>query len=187
MNKEALRQRGLKNRESLSSDEVCLKSEQIFEKIYSHHPDINQSEQVLAYYSFRNEVETRPFIENQITSSGSILLPRVEGNELRIHRIFDFSSGSINKWGIWEPTIGTEIPFSEYKNIQIVIVPGVVFDAKGNRIGFGKGYYDRLLGNLSKESKKWGVCYECQIFPEIKPENHDIQMDAIFTERNQYV
>ena len=67
-------------------------------------------------------------------------------------------------------------------SIDWIIVPGVAFDKKLNRLGRGKGYYDKLLVQTS--ATKIGICYELQLFDEIPAEPHDIKMDFIITENN---
>ena len=87
----------------------------------------------------------------------------------------------IGSYNIIEP-IGTPIPASE---IDLIIVPGVAFDKSGNRLGRGKGFYDRLLHNLS--AIKIGVGYDFQLIEKINTEPHDIAMDAIITPSNSII
>jgi hypothetical protein len=82
-------------------------------------------------------------------------------------------------FGIWEPGDTRE---TDPGSIDWIIVPGVAFDKKLNRLGRGKGYYDKLLVQTS--ATKIGICYELQLFDEIPAEPHDIKMDFIITENN---
>ena len=78
-------------------------------------------------------------------------------------------------FGILEPT--GEV-FSDYDNVDAAIIPGMAFDGHGNRLGRGKGYYDRLLPRLTK-AYKIGVCFPFQYFDEIPSEEHDVVMDCV--------
>jgi 5-formyltetrahydrofolate cyclo-ligase len=80
-------------------------------------------------------------------------------------------------YGIAEPT--GEI-FTDYAAIDFIVVPGVAFDAKGNRLGRGKGYYDRLLPRIPSAYKA-GICFPFQLVEEVPAESFDIRMDIIIT------
>ena len=80
-------------------------------------------------------------------------------------------------YGIAEPT--GEI-FTDYAAIEFIVVPGVAFDAKGNRLGRGKGYYDRLLPRIPSAYKA-GICFPFQLVEEVPAESFDIRMDIIIT------
>ena len=66
--------------------------------------------------------------------------------------------------------------------IDFAIIPGVAFDVAGNRLGYGKGFYDRLLLNLSEDCLTVGISYQCQIFDSIPTEDHDISLDLVLTD-----
>ncbi|GAH14369.1 unnamed protein product [marine sediment metagenome] len=65
----------------------------------------------------------------------------------------------------------------------MVIVPGVVFDRKGNRLGFGGGFYDRFLGKLSDRTKLVALAFELQLVDNVSSQSHDIAVDYLITER----
>ena len=112
------------------------------------------------------------------SSEKRILLPVVVGDDLEL-RIYtgpeDMSISGI--YGIAEPT--GEI-FTDYAAIEFIVVPGVAFDAKGNRLGRGKGYYDRLLPRIPSAYKA-GICFPFQLVEEVPAESFDIRMDIIIT------
>jgi len=72
------------------------------------------------------------------------------------------------------------------EEIDLVIVPGVVFDKNLNRIGFGKGYYDKILNRLKPSAKKVALAHDFQVLEDIPAEEHDVKMDMIITEKNIY-
>lgn len=130
---------------------------------------------VLMYYSLPDEVQTHLFVEKW-KDKKNILLPVVVGDDLEI-RIYtgkdDLSEGAFH---IDEPTGKT---FTDYEAINLVIVPGVAFDKEGNRLGRGKGYYDRLLPRIKAE--KIGICFPFQLVEEIPTEPFDKKMDKIIS------
>lgn len=129
---------------------------------------------VLMYYSLPDEVDTHAFIEKWCQKK-RILLPVVVGDELELRLFTSANKLQTGSFGIAEPT-GTL--FSDYSQIDLVIVPGVAFDQSGNRLGRGKGFYDRLLSKLPN-AYKTGLCYPYQLVAEVPTESTDIQMNSV--------
>ena len=143
------------------------------------HPAFRAANTVLLYHSLNDEVDTHEFIQKW-SNKKRILLPVVVGDDLELRIYTGPENMSIcGVYGIEEPTGEA---FTDYAAIDFIVVPGVAFDAKGNRLGRGKGYYDKLLAQTS--ATKIGICYELQLFDEIPAEPHDIKMDFIITENN---
>jgi 5-formyltetrahydrofolate cyclo-ligase len=86
-----------------------------------------------------------------------------------------------NKYGIPEP-VPEDTAHCEYDYIDLVIVPGVVFDQCGHRIGYGGGYYDRFLSKIDLSVPRLSVAFEVQVIREIPAESHDLPVDKIITE-----
>ena len=139
------------------------------------HPAFRAAHIVLLYYSLKDEVDTHEFVRKW-SREKRILLPVVVGDDLEL-RVYtgpeDLATGS---YGIEEPT--GEL-FTDYAAIDFVAVPGVAFDNAGNRLGRGKGYYDRLLPRLT--AFKAGICFPFQLVKEVPAEPFDIRMDTIIT------
>ena len=139
------------------------------------HPAFRAANTILLYHSLGDEVDTHTFIKKW-SSEKRILLPVVVGDDLEL-RVYtgpeDLATGS---YGIEEPT--GEL-FTDYAAIDFVAVPGVAFDHAGNRLGRGKGYYDRLLPRLT--AFKAGICFPFQLVEEVPAESFDIRMDTIIT------
>ena len=128
------------------------------------HPAFRAAHIVLLYYSLKDEVDTHEFVRKWSR----------EKRELRVYTgPEDLATGS---YGIEEPT--GEL-FTDYAAIDFVAVPGVAFDNAGNRLGRGKGYYDRLLPRLT--AFKAGICFPFQLVEEVPAEPFDIRMDTIIT------
>lgn len=140
------------------------------------HPAFRAAHTVLLYHSLPDEVDTHDFIR-EWSDKKQILLPVVVGDDLEL-RIYtgpeDLATGS---YGIEEPT--GEL-FTDYTSIDFIAVPGVAFDRNGNRLGRGKGYYDRLLPRIPSAYKA-GICFPFQIVEEVPAEPFDIRMDEIIT------
>ncbi len=140
------------------------------------HPAFRAANTILLYHSLKDEVDTHAFIRKW-SDKKRVLLPVVVDNDLEL-RIYsgpeDMATGS---YGIEEPT--GEL-FTDYAAIDFIAVPGVAFDAKGNRLGRGKGYYDRLLPRIPSAFKA-GICFPFQLVEKVPAESYDIRMDIIIT------
>lgn len=138
------------------------------------HTMFRQAHTVLLYHSLPDEVGTHGFIRKWSTSK-QVLLPVVIGNDLELRRYTEPELLRKGAYGIEEPIGQT---FTDYASIDLAIVPGVAFDIFGNRLGRGKGYYDRLLPRLP-HTYKIGICFPFQVLKEIPTEAQDVRMDEI--------
>jgi 5-formyltetrahydrofolate cyclo-ligase len=133
---------------------------------------------VMAFYSYEKEPKMLEFIHECIDMGKRIALPCVTGEGKMI--AVNYSRDTVlkkNVYGIPEPVISENI----VRKPDVVIVPGIAFDLKLNRIGFGGGYYDRFLEGTG--AYKIGLCFDYQIIETIEPESHDVPMDLIVTEK----
>lgn len=129
---------------------------------------------VLAYWSMEDEVFTHAFVK-QWSKEKTLLLPCVKGDELEI-RYFDGEDKLRpgEAFGIGEP-VG-EL-FTNLDKIDVILVPGVAFDQFGNRLGRGKGYYDKILKNTC--GYKIGLCFPFQVMDEVPVDDYDVKMDRV--------
>lgn len=152
-----------RRRKSLSVWEAVERDE-VFQK----------AETVLAYWSMDDEVYTHDFV-NKWAGSKTLLLPCVKGDELEL-RYFDGEERL-------QPGEGYAIPepvgelFTDWGKIDLILVPGVAFDKSGNRLGRGKGYYDKVLKQTG--AYKLGVCFDFQLVERVPVEPHDVKMDRV--------
>lgn len=142
------------------------------------HPVFRAAKTVLLYHSLPDEVDIHDFIRKWCEKK-RILLPVVTGDELKLRTYSGPGNLAIGAYGIEEPT--GEF-FTDYSAIDLIVVPGVAFDRKGNRLGRGKGYYDRLLPQIPSAYKA-GICFSFQIVEEIPAEPFDICMDEVITSK----
>ena len=134
---------------------------------------------VLLYHALADEVCTDMLIRSAEIMNKTILLPVVVGDELELRVYEGRESLTLGSYGILEPT-GTLFPESEYHKIDLAIIPGMAFDEHRNRLGRGKGYYDRLLPKISN-AYKIGVCFPFQLMECIPSEPHDVKVNEIET------
>ena len=131
---------------------------------------------VLLYYSLPDEVYTHEFIEKWAEEK-TLILPVVKGEELELHPYTRKDDLKIGSFHIMEPDSPI---FVNEKKIELAVVPGVSFDTAGNRLGRGKGYYDRLLPRIPTAYKA-GICFPFQLVEEVPAESFDVRMDIIIT------
>lgn len=127
------------------------------------------------YHSLPDELSTIDFIDKWHTRK-HFFLPRVNGVNLDVLP-YDRTRLQYGAFHIEEPT-GDDI--ENIDNIELIIVPGIAYDNRGNRVGRGKGYYDRLLSRT--KATKIGIGYDFQLVDEIDSEPHDITMDIVITD-----
>lgn len=135
---------------------------------------------VLLYASYRSEVDTVPIIEHAFKEGKEVVLPKVDESNgcLTKHIIAGMHDVSEGFRGIPEPTTKACI---KVEDVDLLIVPGVAFSPSGDRIGYGGGYYDRLLPRVKGTRPIIALAYEEQIFEILATEGHDIGMDSIIT------
>ncbi|MBO7067453.1 MAG: 5-formyltetrahydrofolate cyclo-ligase [Bacteroidaceae bacterium] len=132
---------------------------------------------MLLYYPLPDELDVRPLIKTAHQACHRVLLPVVVGEDLELRVYQGEESLRVGAYNIMEP-VGPLFSAEEYWQIQIAIVPGMAFDSSGHRLGRGKGYYDRLLPQLT-EAYKIGVCYPFQFLAEVPFDLYDVFMNDV--------
>jgi 5-formyltetrahydrofolate cyclo-ligase len=165
-------------RDSLSPEERTAKSREIEERLFAL-PEFTSARIVLFFASFRSEVDTISMIRRALASGKRVILPKVQGKELSLYEICDFDDDvAPGAWGIPEPK-GAKL--AKLDEIDLMIMPGAAFDERGNRVGYGAGFYDRLLPAFRKMTI--ALAFEAQIVPDVPADSHDVPVDAIVTEK----
>lgn len=149
------------------------KSKNIAEQIINHSKYI-QANVVACYCSLKDEVCLDDVICDALKNGKVVVVPKVNGDTIDFYEIKSMNELVVQSFGIREPI--HERVFDKNK-IEFILVPGVSFDLDGNRMGFGKGYYDRYLFDL--EVYKIGVCFREQINEKIPVDTYDIKMDEV--------
>ena len=137
-----------------------------------------QASCIALYYSISGEVQTAAFLEKWFDKK-LILLPLIVGDDLCLLPYKGKDSLKPGVFGIPEP-IDTETTVTE-SDVDLIIVPGLAFDRQLNRMGRGKGYYDRLLSTI--QAPKIGICFDFQMQKSIPVESFDKKMDMVITEK----
>ena len=170
--KMTIRKAMLSQTRSKSSEELQRYSELVCNAI-ERNEKFQKAKIVLCFWSLPDEVNTHNLIQKWAHEK-TFLLPKVIGEKLELHTFTDIASMTTGEFGISEPT--GEI-FSDYKKINLAIIPGLAFDANGGRMGRGKGFYDRFLPQTN--CHKMGICFPWQIVPKIDCAPWDIPMDEV--------
>lgn len=176
-NKKLTRTAIKEKRYALRESEVQSLSQECVSKVLQF-PELLEANTVCVYMPTGNEIDTSAIIQYCLENQKRVAAPRIEGDTMDFYyfqSIVDLKQGA---YDIWEPT-GTERVTDEE---SVVIMPGVAFDLDCNRIGYGKGYYDKYLSK-HPNMKKIALAYEFQIVGKIKREIHDIRPEMIVTER----
>lgn len=178
--KHNLRKEQKENRDGLDKKERSEKSSKIKEKLFKM-PEFKEAETVLFYSSIKSEVETEDMVKDALKLKKKVTLP-VTNSSFRTLKVFELKNYSELEPGTFqvpEPKQKNEL---DKKDIDLVIVPGVVFDLNGHRIGYGEGYYDNFLSKMNSVPKI-GLSFEIQIVEEIPAEPHDVKLNKIVTEK----
>ena len=184
MNKEEIRRKILKKRLSLSSEYIRDKSQQVFLNLAETVEYIN-SRNIMFYVATRSEVQTEEMIKISIKMGKNVFVPIILPERLNLapSKIFDFDIElEKGKKGILEPKKEYYRLFPS-ENIDLIIVPGVAFDLRGNRIGRGFGYYDNFLRKVRSSVKIVALAFEMQIVKKIPNDKNDIPIHKIITEK----
>jgi 5-formyltetrahydrofolate cyclo-ligase len=177
--KKEIRKKVLAARDKLLPGQRAAKSREIEERLFSL-PEFKSARTVMFFASFRSEVDTGPMIRRALTFGKRVVLPKVEGAELALHEISDLHNDvAPGAWGIPEPFESRPVMLEE---IDLIIVPGAAFDERGNRLGYGAGFYDKLLPSFRKMTV--ALAFELQLVPNVPADIHDVPIRKIVTERS---
>ncbi|MFH1146466.1 MAG: 5-formyltetrahydrofolate cyclo-ligase [Pseudomonadota bacterium] len=181
--KSDLRHRILRLRDGLSASERRIHSEMIAARLAALERWKN-ARSVFTYVSFRSEVETWSIMEMARREGKVLAVPFTDyARNVIIPSVIDDPEKDLApaRFGIMEPTKDHIRPL-EAGEIDITLVPGSVFDLNGGRIGYGMGFYDRLLPQLRSDCLKIALAFEVQIVPEAPRSDHDYCVEMIITE-----
>jgi 5-formyltetrahydrofolate cyclo-ligase len=167
--KDTLRQALLKQRLALSSTMVTSYSQSLMNQIIAL-PAFQQAKVIGIYSPIKNEPDLRPLINH----GKQILLPKVVGDSLIYGRWQETDMLIKSSFDILEPNTNTD----ESDLLDLLIIPGVAFDRFGNRLGFGKGYFDRYLAS-KRPPLVIGVCYPFQFQNQLQTTEADMKVDVV--------
>lgn len=147
-------------------------------------PEVRGASAVCAFMSRGDEVDTSAIVRSLMESKGALIVPRtLERGLLELRRADKYPEGfARGRFGILEPQPHTFTEIIAVESLEVVFVPGAAFDRRGHRIGYGGGYYDRLLAQCPKAFKV-GLAYSFQIVDALPAEPHDVALDLVLTEK----
>ena len=180
--KAALRDAVLRRRGALPEGERASLSSRIVAAVLDL-PSYRLSTVVLAYASFGTELRTDELLRRVLDDGKTLLLPRVERGELGLYRVRylerDLAPGT---WGIREP-IPDRCPAVDPEGADFALIPGVAFDRRGRRLGYGGGFYDRLISGVLPDGVPLvSGAFEVQVVDEVPVGPQDAPVDAVVTE-----
>jgi 5-formyltetrahydrofolate cyclo-ligase len=181
--KKAIREQAHANRKAQENKEPL--SERICETFIAQ-PEFAAAETVMVYIDVRTEVKTRQHLPKLLAGDKRIVVPYCVDGELELFLLENMDELEIGMYKILEPKVELrDVPAKkiDVEELDLVMVPGVAFDARGARMGHGMGYYDKLLEHARPDAPLIALAFECQLFPEIPTDAHDVYMDKIITEK----
>ena len=178
MDKKSIRDEVKSRRKVLSKDYILEYSNSLWDYLYTMK-EYKNSEVVMSYMSFNNEIDTEKLNRGIIKDGKMLLLPRVEADGTMSAVPFS-GKFKISKFGVSEP-----VGEAYNGRIDLVIVPGLGFDKFGSRVGYGKGYYDRFF-TIHNEPIKIAPAFEFQIFDVVETHENDVKINGLLT-KNNYV
>ncbi len=175
MNKEQLRKKflALRTTQRADGDDEHINTSLL------HSPFFQNARSIMFYYAKGTEVSLHSAMEYALANGKKVILPKILEDYLHLFEIRNLTTDLCKgTFGVMEPA---ENYPSQQKNIDLIFVPGVVFDLTGGRIGYGKGFYDRFLKDLSIPTV--GIAYDFQVIPSIPLESTDVRVRYIQTEQ----
>ena len=133
---------------------------------------------VAAYAALPGEPDLRPL---EWVGEKTVLLPRVDGEDLVFHAVSDPAQLKSGAFGVMEPD-PAKCPAFDPRDAEIIFIPGLAFTAEGVRLGRGRGFYDRLLAALPADILRVGVCFAEQLMAELPSEPHDEEVDVVLSQ-----
>ena len=173
MNKKELRSHIKALKKQHSKEELLEQSKLILNKL-ENHKSFKEAQIIMLYSSLPDEVDTHDFLE-QWRNRKKIILPTVVGDDIIPVELSKDTNFAIGDFNIMEPQ---NEPYNG--SYDLIIVPGVAFDKKGNRIGRGKGYYDRFLCK-HLDVTRIGICFDFQLVDKVPTEDNDIRMNEVIS------
>ncbi len=185
-NAKNLKKQILRLRDEFSTERQQQHSSTIAEQVLEMDL-FKRAETVFVYVDFRSEVKTRTLIRTMFKLGKKVVVPvtMLRERDLLPVQISNLESDLCPGYAsILEPV--ESIRSSNYvppEDIDVIILPGSVFDEKGGRMGYGGGFYDRFVSLKAPQAHRVGLCYELQVVPEAPLQDHDEHMDTIITEK----
>ncbi len=185
--KNELRKKYLEYRNSLTKEQQLYSSRAVAGKL-DQLQWVIEAENIMCFVSFGSEIATHDLIKGWLKEGKKVSVPCLEklpDGKRVMHAVLINSFNDLKtkgSFGILEPELSQGV-INEPGKLEVVIVPGSVFDIYRNRMGYGGGFYDRYLIQTAPHCKKIGICYDFQVQKDIPHEAFDVPLDLIVTEK----
>jgi 5-formyltetrahydrofolate cyclo-ligase len=177
----ALRTVASSRRSALSQKDVLSRSLLIQARV-CQFSEFLSSQSIALYASIQNEVRTDKIRDHALRQGKRVFYPVLRtGGTTQLIRLESAGKLSLGRFGVLEPSGEEQLP-DVWQEALFIVVPGLAFDLSGNRLGRGKGWYDRLLKRLGKNAVAAALAYDCQIVDQVPVEPWDERVAYIFTE-----
>lgn len=181
-----LRKEMLSKKNQLTQSDISNKSRAILSQLKKYEYQL-KGKNIFIFIDFKKEVMTEPIINFLKTLNCGIYIPRIDMTTKTMD-IYPYTSHHDlieSTYGIMEPQADHSKIVSE-SILDVVITPGVVFDQKGYRIGYGGGYYDKLFGRIGKKVLKIAIGFDMQVVDSVPTDEYDQKVDLLITETMNY-
>src|SRR5476649_2210897 len=185
MTKAGIRKKLLALREQLPADVRAAHSATITERLLQL-PDYLQADTVLGYMNFGAEFASELWIQHVLADGKRLALPRVNRhtNQLDLYWVDDLENQlEVGLWGIREPVVERCERLNRLNEVEFVLLPGVAFTRDGARLGYGRGFYDKLLAHMTHQPALAAAAFALQIVEQIPQEATDVKVEWIITEQ----
>lgn len=175
LRKDEIRQQIKKRKRQFTENQLRELSLAIIDRLL-RHPRIKSAKRILMYYSLPDEVYTHEAIIQLANKGKEVFLPVVLDNfEMELHKFSRKENMSEGSFNIMEPT-GHK--YTDFDKIDVAVIPAIAYDEKNNRLGRGKGYYDRFLAKIPL-AYKIGVCFDFQRITNLPVDKNDVPVDEV--------
>ena len=174
MDKKALRKEIREKKRAMTEEEIVSRSEKLGE-LFTSTEAYRNAKSVYGYLPYNQEVRTVPILQKALSDGKRVAVPKVYGDTMRFLWLEDLSRVEKSEMGIPEPI--ADEPVADDPT-ALVLMPGVAFTKKGERIGYGGGYYDRFLA-AEPNHPTVALCYEFQMVEDLPTEEFDIPVDTV--------
>lgn len=186
LRRSALAARDAVENKDLASEEICRR--------FLSLPEYASAATIMCYLHCRSEVRTHRVVNAALQSSKKVIVPYCTKdqrgrNMLGLWRLESLDEVELGTWGILEPPRSRWDEAARHiapDDLDLIMVPGLAFDLRGGRLGYGQGYYDRLLCSLRDDALRVGVCYRSQLLERVPMGPQDVCVDRVITQEALY-
>lgn len=188
MSKQQLRKLVRERLDNLTKKSIEIQSDNVYTTILNLN-QFHNSNNIALYMSMDKEIDTNKLLQKAFDLKKSVFIPRVNGDVMNMIKINDTKNLIKNKFGIWEPSNSADVNTPDY-SLDLIIVPALAFDNLGNRLGHGKGYYDKYFESYEQKYNSIpllvGIAFDEQLVDNVPVTDSDVKMDMVVVNEKIY-